>query len=167
MNGSSRSENGCEKALNGTPWWFLFRVNGSPPPPPNVLPPMDWSSWKWDGLSLLHVCNNWLWLAANELSRSLLLCILSFFATSSTTSLLQFNLVNGAVQPQRIVEVKVEKTMLVKYLNFVKSTNWKECFIPFSFFTQTPAEKRSVSEVESSSQEAQPEDCRAGDWNSS
>ena len=66
--------------------------------------------------------------------------LLSFFATSSTTSLLLFNLVNGAVQPQRIGEVKVAKTMLVKYLNFVKSTNWKEFFISFSFFTQTPAE---------------------------
>ena len=62
---------------------------------------------------------------------------------------------------------KVEKTMLVKYLNFVKSTNWKECFIPFSFFTQSPAQKRSISEVESSSPEAQPEDCRAAVWNSS
>ena len=49
------------------------------------------------------------WLAVNEIPRRLLwiiiLCLLAFFATCLTTTLLLFILTNGVVQPQRNVEL--------------------------------------------------------------
>ena len=83
VNGRSRSKNGREKVWNGNPGWFLFRVNG-PPPPISFRRPYNR---KWDGPYLK------------------ILCLLAFFATCSTTTLLLFILINGAVQPQRNVEL--------------------------------------------------------------
>ena len=98
VNGRSHSKNGCEKAWNGNLGWFLFRVNG--PPPPNFA-----ASALENGMDLTRNTR----LAVNEIPRSLLwiiiLCLLAFFATYSTTTLLLFILINGEVQAQRNVKL--------------------------------------------------------------
>ena len=150
------------------PGWFLFRarVNGPPPPPISFRRPYTRS--RENGMDLTW--NNWL--AVNEIPRSLMwiiiLCLLAFFATCSTTTLLLFILINGAVQPQRNVEF-VGCTVLMKYLHFVKSKLEGMAHTIHLLAAQTTATNDLFQKSNSlwTTSEAQPENCQAAVWNSS